>query len=310
MPKGKRTCKILKEIRKQIAEENDIELVVSECTYQGDCLGTCPKCEAEVRYLERELEKRQRMGKAAVFAGMSIGTLLTAAACGSTANTTNSNSNCPNGTEVTDNTIHEPLAGDVVAVAPERPQPDTIINEPLMGIFPMYRAVYTFDSKTYQNMLKKRFVFPEMENLSVVSGKIEYESVKQGKACESLEELAEAAKEFMAPYYPGGELQVLEYLSVQSKADVSNYNGEMEVAFTVDRGGTLGDFEVVKGIDKVLDDAIIDVFRKMTWYPACYQLKDEQGSVPFECRCVLKILFPIDDTPILLEGEPPLPIED
>ena len=37
MPRGKQTCKILKEIRKQIAAENDIELVVSECTYQGDC---------------------------------------------------------------------------------------------------------------------------------------------------------------------------------------------------------------------------------------------------------------------------------
>ena len=71
MAKGKQTCKILKEIRKQIAAENDIDLVVSECTYQGDCLGTCPKCEAEVRYLERELEKRQRMGKAAMVAGLS-----------------------------------------------------------------------------------------------------------------------------------------------------------------------------------------------------------------------------------------------
>ena len=75
MPKGKQTCKILKEIRKQIAAENVIELVVSECTYQGDCLGTCPKCEDEVRYLERELEKRQRFGKAAVVAGLSVGLL-------------------------------------------------------------------------------------------------------------------------------------------------------------------------------------------------------------------------------------------
>ena len=75
MAKGKQTCKILKEIRKQIAEENDIKLVIEECTYQGDCLGTCPKCEAEVRYLERELEKRQRLGKAAVVAGLSVGLL-------------------------------------------------------------------------------------------------------------------------------------------------------------------------------------------------------------------------------------------
>jgi len=75
MAKGKQTCKILKEIRKQIAAENDIKLVIEECTYQGDCLGTCPKCEAEVRYLERELEKRQRMGKAAMVAGLSVGLL-------------------------------------------------------------------------------------------------------------------------------------------------------------------------------------------------------------------------------------------
>ena len=75
MARGKQTCKILKEIRKQIAEENDIQLVIEECTYQGDCLGTCPKCEAEVRYLERELEKRQKLGKAAVVAGLSIGLL-------------------------------------------------------------------------------------------------------------------------------------------------------------------------------------------------------------------------------------------
>ena len=61
--KGKSKCKILKDIRKQIAKENDIEFVTNECNYKGDCLGTCPKCEAEVRYLESELEKRKSAGK-------------------------------------------------------------------------------------------------------------------------------------------------------------------------------------------------------------------------------------------------------
>ena len=87
MPRGKQTCKILKEIRKQIAAENDIELVISECTYQGDCLGTCPKCEAEVRYLERELEKRQRLGKAVMISGMAVTTMLGAASCHTTTKT-------------------------------------------------------------------------------------------------------------------------------------------------------------------------------------------------------------------------------
>ena len=73
MARGKQTCKILKEIRRQIAEANDIEFVTSECRYKGDCLGTCPKCEAEVQYLEQQLRKRQLMGKAVVLTGLSAG---------------------------------------------------------------------------------------------------------------------------------------------------------------------------------------------------------------------------------------------
>ncbi len=82
MARGKQTCKILKEIRRQIAEANDIEFVTSECRYKGDCLGTCPKCEAEVRYLEQQLRSRQLMGKAVVLAGLSAG-MIAFSGCGS-----------------------------------------------------------------------------------------------------------------------------------------------------------------------------------------------------------------------------------
>jgi hypothetical protein len=84
MYKGKRTCKILKEIRAQIAAENDIAFVTSECKHQGDCAGTCPKCEAEVRYLEKELEKRIKLGKAVTVAGLAAAitaTSISATAC-------------------------------------------------------------------------------------------------------------------------------------------------------------------------------------------------------------------------------------
>ena len=73
MNHGKQTCKILKEIRKQIAEKNDIAFVTKECRHKGNCAGTCPACEAEVRYLEQELRKRQRLGKTAIVAGLSVG---------------------------------------------------------------------------------------------------------------------------------------------------------------------------------------------------------------------------------------------
>ncbi len=74
--KGKSKCRILKEIRKAIAKENDIEYVTSECKYQGDCSGTCPKCEAEVRYLEKELEKRKNSGKTVAVAGIAASMVL------------------------------------------------------------------------------------------------------------------------------------------------------------------------------------------------------------------------------------------
>lgn len=75
MKRGKQTCKILKEIRRQIAEANGIELATSECRFKGECLGTCPKCEAEVRFLEQQLRARSLAGRAVSLAGISVGTL-------------------------------------------------------------------------------------------------------------------------------------------------------------------------------------------------------------------------------------------
>ena len=304
MPKGKQTCKILKEIRKQIATENDIELVVSECTYQGDCLGTCPKCEAEVRYLERELEKRQRMGKAAIFAGMSLGTLLAATGCSHSAQPVSNNHSCSSKTEFRD----KKLAGDVVA---DEPVPtDTLIEEPLMGIVALYRMIYDFTTEDYQNLMKEKFVFPEMKNLSIVGGSIEYEKVDRGDVCDTFEKLVETTQKFEAPYYPQGELNLLTALSLQSKADVSRYKGDMEVAFMVDSRGDVLDVEVQTGIDKALDEEVASFLKDTEWQPAYYQLKDEGMRMPFDCRCVLKIHFPIDIEPIPLEGEPAILIED
>jgi len=81
MTRGKRTCKILKEIRQQIADKNDIEYVTSECHFQGECQGTCPKCESELQYIEKELYKRKQLGKVATVAGISLGLASTFSAC-------------------------------------------------------------------------------------------------------------------------------------------------------------------------------------------------------------------------------------
>ena len=89
MARGKQTCKILKEIRRQIAEANGIEFATSECRYRGDCLGTCPKCEAEVRYLEQQLRARSLAGKAVALAGISAGMILMSECSGISSNQSN-----------------------------------------------------------------------------------------------------------------------------------------------------------------------------------------------------------------------------
>ncbi len=79
--KGKETCKALKEIRRRIAEANDIEYVTEECQHKGECKGTCPKCEADVRMLERELSKKRSVGKKVALVGVAAGLMTTMSAC-------------------------------------------------------------------------------------------------------------------------------------------------------------------------------------------------------------------------------------
>ena len=73
MAKGKSTCKLLKSIRQQIADANGISYQPKECHHKGDCAGTCPACEAEIRYLEGELKARKGSGFGMKVAGIAAG---------------------------------------------------------------------------------------------------------------------------------------------------------------------------------------------------------------------------------------------
>lgn len=73
MTKGKSICNVLKTIRKQVADANEIKYEPRECHHEGECRGTCPACEAEVRYIEQQLNIRRQLGKAVVVMGISAG---------------------------------------------------------------------------------------------------------------------------------------------------------------------------------------------------------------------------------------------
>ena len=282
MARGKQTCKILKEIRKQIAEENDIELVISECTYQGDCKGTCPKCEAEVRYLERELEKRQRMGKAAVVAGLSVGLLSSShVALAQTTDSLNVNHN-----------NLETLREDV-----------TIVE---YGAIPLHAP----ESYPYHHVLTQeeisQFMVPGMKSLVVVGGDLrrpdvlEYENY--GIAYQmyvnnddnlKADSLMKNTSRLCAPQFEGGESVLLEFIAQNlGKNAEGNAYGDMEVAFTVEPNGRLSHIDIIKGVNEKLDAQVVALFKFMEWKSAVWELKTEE-KIPFACQCVQKLHFPM-----------------
>lgn len=71
--RGRNICDTLKAIRKEIADANGIEYSPEECHFKGECRGTCPKCEQEVKDLEYELRLRQMAGMAIKVAGVAAG---------------------------------------------------------------------------------------------------------------------------------------------------------------------------------------------------------------------------------------------
>ncbi len=268
MAKGKQTCKILKEIRKQIAEENDIELVIEECTYKGDCLGTCPKCEAEVRYLERELKKRQRLGKVAVVAGMSLGTMLAATSCDTT----------------------KPVANTTKPDIPEALRDTT--REVLMGIVPMYNPVLLhLDSVSPE--VQAKMVFPESKRLTVNGYELQipeslYSTYKEYKE----PYLVEKAVRIAAPHYLGGEPAMLQFLEEYLGEDARKGSREIEVEFIVSVSGRLHNVEVVRGIDEKLDDQVTRVFKMMEWEPGVWEMESGE-QIMVTCSCTQKIYFPL-----------------
>ena len=124
MEKGKRTCNVLKAVRLQIAKANEIKYEPHECHHEGPCAGTCPACEAEVKYLEQQLVMRRMLGKAVVLTGIAA-SMTSLTACGQ--------NKVPKGCE-NDSTITE-LAGDV-AVDGYMEEPEPEVEEAVMGKMP------------------------------------------------------------------------------------------------------------------------------------------------------------------------------
>ena len=120
MKRGKRICNTLKEVRMQVAKANDIKYAPTECHYEGDCTGTCPKCESEVRWLEQQLQLRRQLGKAVAVVGVSMG-LASLTACESQLAELNTDSNISSVINQSAGSKISQWMGDVVEQPPSFP---------------------------------------------------------------------------------------------------------------------------------------------------------------------------------------------
>ena len=91
MKHGKSVCNTLKQIRLDVARANGIDYVPAPCTHKGDCAGTCPACESEVEYLEKEISRRHSLGKAVLIAGIGLTSLTAIASTSSNTSLASSN---------------------------------------------------------------------------------------------------------------------------------------------------------------------------------------------------------------------------
>lgn len=55
MNKHREKCDHLKQIRKTVADSLGVDLKQTVCTYEGECSGTCPKCQQEEKVLSKAL---------------------------------------------------------------------------------------------------------------------------------------------------------------------------------------------------------------------------------------------------------------
>ena len=277
MVKGKSTCKTLKAIRRQIAEANDIKYEPRECHYDGPCLGTCPACEAEVRYLERQLGLRRQLGRAVSVIGVSVGLLSACTSAGTKAVTEK-----PEALRG-DVDYHEPEARcdseHVMVVGkvavPEEPDTASFVEEQRSqkAARPQKAPLVTQEEQE------------DDEGVVLRSGEVVVEPQVAPDTTKIFGDIAE-----QMPMFPGGDRKLMEYLasSIQypPECEESCIQGRVIVTFVVERDGSISQAKVAKSLDPLLDAEALRVVNAMPkWIPG------RQNGVTVAVKYTIPVTF-------------------
>lgn len=256
---SKKVCQTLKAVRKQIADANEIPYEITECHHEGDCRGTCPKCESELRYIENQLSLRRSAGKAISLVGLSLGISATFASCG-------------NNTQQPANSV------------PEEAMQETCVEETRM-INPS--ASMSQDSVTNESdadsIVEELIVMGEDY---VLDGMIDDECfVDQKPDTSQVYTYAEVLPEF-----PGGDNALMDFIKKNLKypefATETFVNGRVFLSFIIERDGSISDIEVLRSPAEELSVEAVNLVKSMPkWNPGKIQ------EIPVSVRYVLPINF-------------------
>ncbi len=285
MTRGKTICSVLKTIRKQVSDANEIKYEPRECHYEGECRGTCPACEAEVRYIERELDLRRQLGKAVAIVGISAG-LSALTGCGNKAknvdSVSESESNLAKGI-VKVETL-ERVDGDVEYKSPV----DTVIVDKDPATIKKRTAPFKAPAPKAE---KKESAVTEGEMVMGQTGGVDIEPVPMPNPYigpDYYEKLFDVVEEM--PSFPGGDRKLMEYLSENIRypeelADAC-IQGRVIVSFIVEKDGSISNVKVAKSLAPLLDKEAVRVVSGMPkWIPG------RQNGVAVRVRYIIPVTF-------------------
>ena len=280
MTRGKTICSVLKTIRKQVADANDIKYEPRECHHQGECRGTCPACEAEVRYIERQLDIRRQLGKAVAVVGISAG-LSALTGCGENAKmadqVSEEESKLTVGKVMVDTL--ERLNGDVEYRSPV----DTVIVEKEPATIKKRTAPFKAPETKLEE--KDSAVCEEGEMLRI--GEVVVEE-KTPLILQSSEEVFGVVEQM--PSFPGGDKKLMDYLKEnirypEALAETC-VQGRVICTFVVEKDGSISGAKVIKSVDPLLDTEALRVVNAMPkWIPG------KQNGVAVRVKFTVPVYF-------------------
>lgn len=276
---------MLKTIRKQVADANEIKYEPRECNYQGECRGSCPACEAEVRYIEQQLDVRRQLGMAVAIVGISAG-LSALTGCSDKAKKVDSVSEEESKLTVGKVRVDtlERLDGDVVYKSPV----DTVIVEKEPATVKKRTAPFQApaprqeeqDIAVYDEVIGRTGGVDD-ESIPIPNPYLDIDLESSDRAFDVVEQM---------PSFPGGSKKLMEYLSEKTRypkdLEETCIQGRVILTFVVERDGSISDVKVVRSLDPLLDKEAVRVVSSMPkWIPG------KQNGVAVRVKYTIPVTF-------------------